>query len=197
MRIGLTGGIGCGKSTVLGLFAEQGWATVSCDALVAQLYREDKTLLEAVRERFGARVFEVSGALDRRKLGEVVFAEQGALEWLEEVLHPRVRALWETALEVEPERDWVVEIPLLFEKKLEKAFDCTLCVVADEATQLARLQQKGFTAAHARLRMVRQWPLGQKAQAADYVLVNDGSLDFLRDQVVYALELIRSRAHVA
>lgn len=190
MKVGLSGGIACGKSTVLSLFGEAGFSTLSSDAIVAKLYETDQALLADVRERFGKDVFDAEGKLVRKALGQRVFADDEAIAWLEHALHPRVGQYWQSALAAEPQKNWVVEIPLLFEKKLEKHFNYTLAITTHVNRQIARLMGKGFTEAHARLRMARQMPVEQKAKLADYVICNDGDLRFLRDQVKHLLTLL-------
>ncbi|MGB0184875.1 MAG: dephospho-CoA kinase, partial [Opitutales bacterium] len=93
-RIGLTGGMGCGKSSVAGFFAEAGWSVLSADALVQALLASNEVVIGAVRERWGAAVFDAEGRVDRSAVAEAVFVKPGELEWLEALLHPRVREQW-------------------------------------------------------------------------------------------------------
>ena len=123
------------------------------------------------------------GKVDRERLAGIVFNDSEELRWLENLLHPLVRNHWETRVRAAPETFWVVEIPLLFEKKLEKLFDFTVCVSASQSLQLARLREKGLTVDQARLRIDRQLPLDEKLSRADFVLSNNGSVEFLREQV--------------
>lgn len=193
MKLGLSGGIACGKSTVLACFAKLGFATLSTDGIVAELYRSDSVLLETIRGRFGSGIFDDAGVLNRQTLAEEVFSDEEKLRWLESELHPRVRAYWTASLEAEPELDWLVEIPLLFEKKLEMHFDFTLAVTTHADTQLSRLIAKGWSEEHARKRMSHQMSQEHKAQLADFVLCNDGSLETLHEQVVLLVNQLRLR----
>ena len=194
MKLGLTGGIGCGKSTAGGYFEERGFRRVDCDRIVRDLLEGDTDVHTALRERFGAQVLLSEGGVDRAALAAVVFHDTEALQWLEKLLHPRVSEVWQGLLADGPETDWCVEIPLLFEKKLEKHFDFTVCLASSEAIQLDRLAAKGLSREQAKARIQRQLPLEQKITRADFVLLNDGTQDFLRQQV---FQLIDQLTHVS
>jgi dephospho-CoA kinase len=180
--VGLTGGIGSGKSAAGAALAELGWLCVDTDALVHEIY-EDKTVRAAVRERWGSAVFDAAGAVDRAVLGEKVFGDAEELAALERIVHPRVRARWRELILREPDRHAVVEIPLLFEKRLEKQFDFSVCIYVSGSVQLQRLASRGMDEASARARIARQMPISQKARLADFVFLNDGSQEFLTEQV--------------
>ncbi len=188
LRLGLTGSIGCGKSTAGAFFAQSGFARSDSDLVVKELLRCDAEVLGAVGEYFGPGVLLAEGGVDRAALAAIVFQDKAQLQWLEQLLHPRVAAVWQGRLAADPEADWCVEIPLLFEKKLEKHFDFTVCVYASERTQLARLAGKGVSEDEARARIRRQLPLDQKVSRADFVLLNDGDQAFLSQQVNYLIE---------
>lgn len=184
LRIGLTGGMGCGKSTVAGFFANAGWSVLSADALVRDLLTSDAEVIDAVREHMGEVVFDEEGKINRRGLAERVFVESKELEWLESLLHPRVREQWSTAIQEDLESNWLIEIPLLFEKRLEKAFDFSVCVMCPEAIVTARMLQRGFSKSAIEQRSVRQMALSEKMERADYVITNSGSLNFLNEQTL-------------
>jgi len=186
LRLGLTGGMGCGKSTAAGMFRELGFGVLESDEIVRELWKTDEKVKAAALKRWGNRVLggTGSGGIDRRKVAEIVFADPKELEWVEGLLHPRVRARWQSALAAEPPRDWVVEIPLLFEKNLASEFDFTLCLWASPALQAARLAARGFSPVEIAARQARQWPLQEKIARADRVALNDGSLEFLRRQII-------------
>ncbi len=183
MKLGLTGGMGCGKSSALLYFAECGAAVVESDRIVRELLANDSVVHKDVRAAFGPEVFDSEGRPDHRAIARIVFADRSALERLEAILHPRVRATWKRRIEAEPERTAVVEIPLLFEKNLEKSFDFSLCVVSDAATARDRLAKRGLNEEEISLRIARQMPLSQKIALADFVILNNGSPEFLRRQV--------------
>ena len=181
--IGLTGGIGCGKSTALGIFESLGAETFDSDSIVKELLDGDGEVRRCLTKRLGERIVGGLGKVDRERLAGIVFNDSEELRWLENLLHPLVRNHWETRVRAAPETFWVVEIPLLFEKKLEKLFDFTVCVSASQSLQLARWREKGLTVDQARLRIDRQLPLDEKLSRADFVLSNNGSVEFLREQV--------------
>ena len=183
MILGLPGGMGCGKTTAAGMFAVLGFAPLDSDAIIRTRLLTDKEVVAAIREHFGAGVLAESGAVDRGRLARRVFTDEAALRWLEDLLHPRLYAYWRAAFAAEGSKSWVVEVPLLFEKSLQNWFDFTVCVASDPVAQLARLEQRGLPAPLARQRISMQLPLAQKIELVDFVLLNDGLPDFLREQV--------------
>ena len=188
MKIGLTGGIACGKSEVLEMFKEAGWHTLSADALVHELLDHDPEVIEAVISKFGVEVKASDASLNKKAIAEVVFADSQQREWLEGLLHPLVRKRWISALDEEPDKNWVVEIPLLFEKKLEKDFDLVVCLSSSRENQQERLQSRGMNEADAEARIASQAPLAEKIEKSDFVLTNTGSLNFLRKQFQILIE---------
>jgi dephospho-CoA kinase len=183
MQAALTGGMGSGKTFVLSCFRELGWTTVECDAITRDLLTNDATVSTEVRARFGNGVFDKSGAIDRKALAAVVFADEARLQALEELLHPLVRREWTRIINSNANKPAIVEIPLLFEKKLEKLFNISVCVTVSEPTQIARLAGRGFTKAEALARISRQMPLREKELRANFVILNNGNTDYTRAQV--------------
>jgi dephospho-CoA kinase len=190
MILGLTGGLGCGKSTAAGMFAAHGFQTMDSDAIVRDLLQRDADVRAAIRANFGDEILTAAGEVDRRQLARRVFADAAALRWLEGLLHPRVFAHWRTRFAAEPEKPWLVEVPLLIEKNLQNWFDFTIGVASHSAVLLARLEQRGLPPPLARQRISQQLPLAQKIESVDFVLLNDGSLEFLREQVARLVRLI-------
>jgi dephospho-CoA kinase len=179
--VGLTGGLGAGKSEALRALSELGAATLSTDAVVHDLLLSDE-LRDAVVERLGPEVAP-DGTLDRNLIAERVFGDDDARSWLEGRLWPRVGErveLWRAAVETaDPApRAAVVEVPLLFESGMEKVFDATIAVVADESLRRERAAARGHAAAEKRAG--RQLSQDEKAQRADFLIRNDGSLQELR-----------------
>jgi dephospho-CoA kinase len=191
MTLGLTGGLGCGKSTAVAMFAKHGFGAIDSDSIVKNIVLKEKSVIEAIRQRYGGNVIAQSGHVDRRRLAQVVFADPEALRWLENLVHPHVFAHWRAKLGAEPSRPWVVEVPLLFEKGLQNWFDFTVGVASHPAVQLARLEQRGLPPPLARQRISQQLPLAQKIKLADFVLLNDGSLDFLSRQVARLVQSLK------
>lgn len=183
MTLGITGGIGCGKSTAAALLERRGYRRLDSDALVRDEVLPSPEVTTALRKRYGGAVFLPDGRVNRAALGARVFADDTERLWLENLTHPLVFALWRSAFAAAPEANWVVEVPLLFEKGLEIWFDFTICVASAPPQQLARLERRGLPRALAEQRISKQLPLAHKIESADFVLWNDGSLEFLEAQV--------------
>ena len=189
MKVGLSGGIGCGKSTVLGFFREAGWRTVDSDAVVRELLATDAEVQAQLRSRWGEAVF-ADGAVDRGAVAKRVFGHEGDLKWLEELLHPLVRESWLASIDQAPDVNWLVEIPLLFEKRLETRFDLTVCVFSPPDVVADRMVVRAYTEAQIEQRRKQQMPLEEKIERADYLISNAGSLEFLKQQTTRLIEQI-------
>jgi len=183
MILGLTGGMGGGKTTAARLFEEEGYRRIDSDALVRDEVHGQPEVVDRIRRRFPDAVDAATGRVNRAVLAEHVFSDDEALAWLEDLILPRLYALWRERLATAPDGRWVVEAPLLFEKGLENWFDFTVCVATSSANQLARLEERGIPQALAGQRISRQLPLAQKLERADFVLSNDGTPEALRQQV--------------
>jgi dephospho-CoA kinase len=183
MILGLTGGFGCGKSTAAKLFAERGYRHVDSDGVVRERVLTTEPVTAAIRRRYGDKVFTAEGRVDRPALAAIVFGDDAERLWLEELTHPVFFEIARAMLRAEPAVNWVVEVPLLFEKSLENWFDYTVCVACDPKSQLARLEQRGLDLALAGQRISKQLPLARKIELSDFVLWNDGSTGFLKEQV--------------
>jgi dephospho-CoA kinase len=192
--VGLTGGLGAGKSEALRALEELGAATLSTDAVVHGLLAGDE-LRDIVAERLGPEV-ALNGQLDRSLIAERVFGDDEARAWLEGELWPRVGqrvADWKQEVEeLDPAPPVaVVEVPLLFESGMEAAFDATIAVVADESVREERAGARGHAAVSERAG--RQLSQKEKAERADFAVRNDGTLDELREtlsQVLAKLERV-------
>ena len=182
--VGLTGGLGAGKSEALRVLGELGAATLSTDAVVHELLASDE-LHDLVVARLGAEVAR-NGALDRSLMAERVFGDDDARGWLEGELWPRVGqrvADWKQEVEAldPPPPAAVVEVPLLFESGMEGAFDSTIAVIADEDVRAERADARGHASVEERAG--RQLSQREKAEQADYTVRNDGSLEELRENL--------------
>lgn len=194
MLIALTGGIGCGKSSAARLFGELGFAVRDADRIVRDTVLPSPEVVGAAVARWGRGVLVAGGdVLDRAKVAEIVFADQVERRWLEQLVHPRVKAVWRADVAADPGRAWVIEVPLLFEAGLEKGFDFVVTVGASEGVQVARLIARGLSQAQAMQRIASQLPLAQKLQSAHAALWNDGSPAFLSAQVSYLAAVIEAR----
>jgi dephospho-CoA kinase len=187
--IGLTGGIGAGKSTALAALERLGAAVLSTDAVVHELYASDE-VRDAVLERFGPDVAP-GGVVDRSVLATRAFATPEQRAWLEGLLWPRVgarMAAWREGLEHAdpPPRAAVVEVPLLFEAGMQGAFAATIAVLADERLRSERAAARGHEALDERGQ--RQLSQAQKAERATYVVLNDGTADELEHKLSSILD---------
>jgi dephospho-CoA kinase len=183
MILGLTGGFGCGKSTAAKLFAEKGFRHLDSDLVIREQVLTTPQVQAEIRQRHGAGVFSPDGQIDRPSLGKIVFSDDAERLWLENLTHPVYFDILRGLFRSGPGMDWVVEVPLLFEKSMENWFDFTLCVACDPLSQLARLEQRGLDRALAEQRISKQLPLARKIELSDFVLWNDGSTGFLKSQV--------------
>jgi dephospho-CoA kinase len=187
--VGLTGGLGAGKSTALAELESLGAAVLSADTVVHELYCEAE-VADAVRERFGSGVF-AGEEVDRPALAARVFASDEHRRWLEQLLWPRVAlrtaAFYEQASrQVPPPRAAVVEAPLLFEAEGQLRYAATIAVVADDAVRTRRLAARGM--GQMEQREAAQLPQAEKARRATYVVVNDGSVAQMREQLAVVLD---------
>lgn len=183
MILGLTGGMGCGKSAAARKIETHGFARMDSDEIIRNEILADPGVIAAIQERFGPEAITPSGRVDRSRLARRVFAAASDLSWLENLLHPRLFARWRAAFDSNRAQSWVVEAPLLFEKSLQNWFDFTICVASHPDIQLARLEQRGIPLTLAKQRISKQLPLPQKIELADFVLWNDGAIGFLHQQV--------------
>lgn len=191
--VGLTGGMGAGKSTALAALERLGAAVLSSDAVVHELYAHDERLRDAVVERWGAQVAP-GGVVDRSAVAARAFADAEERDWLEGLLWPLVgarvaawltdvRSAGEAAVREGP-RAAVVEVPLLFEAGLDGLYDATIAVIADERLRHERASARGHALADER--SARQLPEQEKARRATFVVRNDGSEQEL-EQVLSAV----------
>jgi dephospho-CoA kinase len=174
LKIGLTGGIAAGKSEALAAFGRLGAATLSSDAVVHELL-ESESLCRTLVERWGPEVAP-GGTVDRVRIGELVFTDPEELTWLESQIHPLVAertATWLLSLPADTEFA-VVEVPLLFEAGRHEVFDTTVAVVTADEVRRERAEARGHALVDER--EARQLPQPEKAERADHVVENDGSV---------------------
>src|SRR3954471_13802300 len=184
LSIGLTGGIGSGKSTVSALLAERGAVVIDADRIAREVVEPGAPGLAAVVDAFGAGVLGPDGALDRPALAAVVFADAGARARLDAIVHPLVRARAAAlAAEAPPGAVVVHDVPLLVETGRWAPYDLVLVVEADPETRVARLVRRGLTEEDARARMAAQATDEQRRAVADVVLDNSGTEQELAAQV--------------
>jgi len=184
--LGLTGGIGMGKSTSAQLLRDRGIPVVDTDDLARQVVEPSQPALAEIRAAYGAEIIGPDGHLRRDELARRVFADPAARQRLEGILHPRIRALWRAQVEVwraEGHPLTVVVIPLLFETKAEAELDRTICVACSAATQHERLRARGWPPEQVEQRLRAQWPVERKMAAADYLVWTEAGLDVHAAQI--------------
>lgn len=183
-RIGLTGGIGSGKSTAAACFAELGATVIDADALAREALAPGTPGLAAVIDRFGDELLHADGSLDRPRLGELVFADGAALADLNAIVHPLVaRRTAELTDAAGPGATVVYDVPLLVENDLAAGFDAVVVVLAPLPLRLERLAGRGMDERTARSRIAAQADDEQRRAVATEVLDNSGSVASLRAQV--------------
>lgn len=199
LKVGLTGGIGSGKSEVSRLLAAHGAVIVDADRIAREVVEPGTPGLAAVVAEFGPGIVTADGALDRPKLGAIVFADTGRRTALNAIVHPLVRARSaEIEAAADPDAVVVHDVPLLAENGLAPLFDLVIVIDAAEETRLDRLVRlRGMTLEEARARMAAQATREERLAVADLVIDNDGPLEALEAQVakVWADLLARSARH--
>lgn len=196
--VGLTGGVGMGKSTSDRMLRERGIPVVDTDLLAREVVLPGQPALAEIREAFGADVLDEKGELRRDVLGRTVFSDPEARARLETILHPRIRAAWREQMQA-----WVrsglhpvavVVIPLLFETGAERELDLTVCVACSEVSQRQRLRDRGWTDQQASQRIAAQWPVSRKLELANFVIWTEGDLAIHEAQLRRVLSGIAQRA---
>jgi dephospho-CoA kinase len=191
--LGLTGGVGMGKSTSAQLLRDRGVRVVDTDDLARQVVEPGQPALAEVLVAFGPEIFGLDGRLRRKELAQRVFADLAARRQLEAILHPRIRKLWRAQVEawcVEGRPLALVVIPLLFETKAEVELDATICVACSLATQQGRLLDRGWSPEQIEQRNRAQWPIAQKIARADYLVWTEAGLDVHAAQIERILCLL-------
>jgi dephospho-CoA kinase len=184
MRVGLTGGLGAGKSTVAGLLAQHGAIVIDADAIAREVVRAGTPGFAAVVERFGPDIVGADGELDRARLAKIVFADETARNDLNGIVHPLVGRRSAEIMADTPDGAIVVyDVPLLAEGGLAEGFDVVVVVEAELATRLRRLDERGLAEADARARIAAQATDEQRRAIADEIVHNDGTQQELADQI--------------
>jgi dephospho-CoA kinase len=186
--VGLTGGIGAGKSETLAAFERLGAATLSTDRVTHELLG-DEEVRDALTEHWGEDVAP-NGTVDRNRVAEKVFGKPEELAWLEGVLHPRVgEHVFQWRQNLDPGIGVaVVEVPLLFEAAMEGVFDATVAVIADDGIRDQRLRERGQAGLEGREK--RQLDQAEKARRADHVIRNEGSIEELESEVKEVMDRV-------
>jgi dephospho-CoA kinase len=201
LNVGLTGGIATGKSTVVRMLVKKGARVIDHDALVHTLQEPGRPVWNRIVEAFGREILDAGGRIDRKKLGVLVFGDEGRRKALEGIVHPAVLE------EAQRERDRIgrkderaivlSDIPLLLEVGMQGLFDLILLVYAPPEVQIARVMKRNnMTRDEAVARLEAQMPIDEKLKRADVVIRNDGTMKELQQRVdeVWEELLVRERA---
>jgi dephospho-CoA kinase len=143
--VGLTGGIACGKSTALDAFANMGWAVVSADSLAHEILDSDLEVRKKIMTRWGTRVLNACGSIDKSAIGQIVFSNAQERDWIEALLHPIIRSKWLSFIQSCSSQKCMIELPLLFENKLQNNFSCTISLYAPNPVIFTRLHDRGLS----------------------------------------------------
>lgn len=185
MILGITGGFGCGKSTVLALFQQAGATVYSADRLCHEIYEaKEKKFFSALKNHFGAEAINPDGSANRKFIASKVFSNRQDMDFLNElfgkVLHDRITSIISEAKKSNSVT--AIEIPLLFEAHYEKEVDKVLTVYAPADARKKFLAKRGFDFDEMQKRDLQQMPLEEKVKLADYVIVNSADENFLKEQ---------------
>jgi dephospho-CoA kinase len=184
--IGLTGGIGMGKSTSDNLLRRRGIPVIDTDLIARQLVEPGQPALAEIQDAFGPEILDSAGHLRRGELARRVFQNPAARNLLEGILHPRIRAAWQShvaSCRSNGHSLCVVVIPLLFETNAGSQFDATICVACSAPSQHARLLSRGWPPEHISQRIAAQWPVDAKIAKSNYLIWTEAGLDVHAEQL--------------
>jgi dephospho-CoA kinase len=191
MIIGLTGGIASGKSTVSNLIKSEGIPVVDADLIAREVVEKGETAYEHIVKVFGTEILTVDGALDRKKLGSIVFSDEQKRFLLNDIVHPAIRVRMQEKIEQWKQEGFktiVLDIPLLYESKLTNMVEKVIVVYVDQQLQKERLKNRDqYSDEEALSRINAQLPLKEKITYADEVIHNNGSLDETKNQLLAIL----------
>ncbi len=194
--IGLTGGIGMGKSAAAQWLQSHGIAVVDTDDLARAVVEPGQPALDEIKGMFGGDVIGDDGKLRRNELAHAVFADAAARKKLEAILHPRIHDLWSAQLDIwraENKPLAVVIIPLLFETGAEREFDAVVCIACSVVTQRDRLRLRGWTDEEIQRRIAAQMPVTQKMERSNHVVWSEGDLEVFHLQIMRIIASIEPK----
>lgn len=189
--LGLTGGIGMGKSTSASLLSLEGVPVIDTDIIAREIVEPGQPALTEIAATFGRELIDADGQLRRGALAEIVFSSPQKLKELESILHPIIRERWLARVMVwrrEERRVGVVVIPLLFETDAQSNFDAIICTACSSATQRERLHARGWPESQIERRLAAQWPIEKKIAASNFVVWSEGNMEVHRLQLERILD---------
>ena len=190
--VGITGGIGMGKSTVASMLSDTGREVVDTDVLARNLTIANGEAMPEILSSFGSEVIASDGGLNRAAMAEKIFNRPEDRLLLESILHPRIRRAWQdrvSLFRVRKCESIFVVIPLLFETRSEREFDHIICVACASSEQQSRLRERGFSESHAEARIRSQWSIEQKMSLSDTVVWTSCRMETTQRQLRDTLEL--------
>jgi dephospho-CoA kinase len=190
LRIGVTGGIGGGKSIVCRLFAQLGRTVLSADKIAHEITQSDETVKEAIRKVFGEGIYPPDGSLDRRKLAAIVFREESLRQKLNDIIHPLVFRSVETRIQglstVARAPYIIIEAALIYETRMDERLDYVIVVDAPDEKRISRVMARdGISRKEVMQRISSQWTVAQKRKKADFIIENDGAESDLFSRVKF------------
>jgi dephospho-CoA kinase len=182
MHIGLTGGIGSGKSTVTDLFRKRGAYIIDLDLIAHEVEKPGGAAWQGIVEHFGREILDPEGEIDREKLGEIVFRDDAKREDLNRIVHPAVFDEWQRRFDEIGRKDdeaiVISDIPLLIEVGWHERMDAVILVYTPPEVQVERIMERnGYTREEAQERLRSQMPLAEKIPFADFVIRNEGTIE--------------------
>ncbi len=194
MFVGLTGSTGCGKTSALECFSSLGWKTLDADRICHELYEDrDSGVAEAARKRWGNKVFLPDGRINRQAIADIVFKNSRELKWLNSLLHPKVLKKARAEIARSGRKNAIFAVPLLFEAGWEKEFDCIVSVWTDGVIQRQRLARRGWSEREISRRCKCQIPPEKKMELSDFAIINNGTLNDLKEQCKLLNKKIKER----
>lgn len=195
-KIAITGGVASGKTTVCRILEKHGACTLNSDTIIHRLLSKDSFCINEIIKLLGSKIL-TDGKIDRKKVAEIVFNDRERLKALEEILHPKLFAEIEREYRRREKEGscqlFVVEMPLVQEIGKEKTFDAVVAVLSTESKARLRYAKKGLSEKMYTKRMNRQWDVNKKAKYADYVILNDGTIDALETNLLEMMKEISSQ----
>jgi len=195
--LGITGGIGMGKSMSAELLRQRNIPVVDTDVIAREVVEPGEPALEEAVATFGKEVLDANGRLNRAEVARRVFSNPPLREKLEAILHPRIRERWLAqimAWRTQGHRMAAVIIPLLFETHAEQECNATICVACSPKTQQSRLLARGWTPEQISQRLAAQWPTAQKIEAADFLIWTESSVEIHAGQLNRVLQTLFQQA---
>lgn len=194
--IGLTGGVGCGKSTVAKIFEEKGYVNIDCDEISHEVLREND-VIHSLIYRYGGGILTRNYEIDRRVLGNIIFSDENERKWLESLMRHRIINRLKALIVVNRYNSVVVQAPLLFEWEMEDIFHCIVAVHTSDERQKEFLEKRGLNPTQIEQRIKAQMPKGVKTYQSDFVILNNSNEEILKHATEHTIQeiLLKTNYH--